>query len=75
MGEPTILDNVSLAVSGAAREQLLAQAAQLPDDRAEVLVAAADASAYGTRVKWTRYASGVVVGALVAGVAVYALKG
>jgi len=70
-----LLENVSLAVTGAARDALIAQASTLSDDRAEVLVACADATAYGTRVKWTRYAGGAVVGGLVAGLAVYLMKG
>ena len=68
------LQNVSLDVTGAAKAQLIAQAALLPDDRAAVLVECADASSFGHKVMLQRYGIGAAIGAVVGAAAVYLLK-
>ncbi len=66
---------VALPVSDpAARAQLIAQASQLPDDKAELLLECVDASAYGGRQKLIRIGGGVA-GGLVLGFLVARLAG
>ena len=75
MADPLSFENVGLALPpGPARAALVAQAAELPDDKAEVLVECADATAYGRRVRLLRIGGGFALGAVVAGLGVHFLK-
>jgi hypothetical protein len=75
LGEPT-LDPISLATTDpAARAALIAQAAALPDDKAELLVECAEASAYGRTHRMKLLAFGSLAGLVVGGAVVYWARG
>ena len=48
------------------KQQFIDLAPSVPDDRAEDLADIVDATHYGNRLKWTRYAIGAVVGGVAA---------
>lgn len=74
MGDTTIFSAVlSGPLDPTAKAALLANAATLPDERAQDLIDAADATPLGKRSKWMRVGYGAAAG-LLAGLVIARLK-